>query len=352
MVILDTPLTGIEPGTPLRATKIKAQESQGSNVNAIDKNGDLNALVWKEPQKPYYTTIGAPDLVLEEKPNIVQNRYSANAIYEWNIDRQSEYNILSVLQQMMMVSNAYKTQTRLSDPAIAHMLIAGQYKDTFLTRVMSREDCNQPFWKEKFLAGLPTLLGEQVRNEIKSINYGQIPYKELSYGELISFIMESSSASSIKKTTDKDKGKSNSPFKCFKCGKTGHTQRYCYLSKKIHQLEIDDDIKDQVCNLLIESSDSETDFSSASEESLQADELDWSSDEKSINVLTRDQEFLLGIADQIQNPLLRTQYLEKLNQGTLEGTWISPGSTRLTMAPPPGAKNIIIRICLQKNDSA
>ncbi|PKI53740.1 hypothetical protein CRG98_025870 [Punica granatum] len=27
-----------------------------------------------------------------------------------------------------------------------------QYKDTFLTRVMSREDCNQPFWKEKFLA--------------------------------------------------------------------------------------------------------------------------------------------------------------------------------------------------------
>ncbi|PKI58299.1 hypothetical protein CRG98_021305 [Punica granatum] len=173
---------------------------------------------------------------------------------------------------MTMVSNAYKTQTRLSDPAIAHMLIAGftgqlkgwwdnylspflqneiltsvktdetgeiiwdennddipdavatlvfaisqhfvgdpshlkdknlellsnlkckrlsdfrQYKDTFLTRVMSREDCNQPFWKEKFLAGLPTLLGEQVRNEIKSINHGQIPYKELSYGELISFI--------------------------------------------------------------------------------------------------------------------------------------------------------------------
>ncbi|PKI75105.1 hypothetical protein CRG98_004440 [Punica granatum] len=49
------------------------------------------------------------------------------------------------------------------------------------------------------------------------------------------------------------------------------------------------------------------------------DELDWSSDEKSINVLTKDQEFLLEIADQIQNPLLRKQYLKKLKHGTLEG---------------------------------
>ncbi|PKI71450.1 hypothetical protein CRG98_008123 [Punica granatum] len=242
---------------------------------------------------------------------------------------------------MTMVSNAYKTQTRLSDPAIAHMLIARftgqlkgwwdnylspfqqneiltsvktdesdeiiwdannedipdavatlvfaisqhfvgdpshlkdknlellsnlkykrlsdfrQYKDTFLTRVMSREDCNQPFWKEKFLAGLPTLLGEQVRNEIKSINHGQIPYKELSYGELISFIHKEESSSN-------------------------------------------------------------------DEEGLQMDELNWSSDEKSINVLTKDQEFLLEIADQIQNPLLRKQYLEKLKQGNLDGETKTP----------------------------
>jgi len=37
------------------------------------------------------------------------------------------------------------------------------YKHTFLTRVMLREDSNQPFWKEKFLASLPILLGEKVR---------------------------------------------------------------------------------------------------------------------------------------------------------------------------------------------
>ncbi|PKI54858.1 hypothetical protein CRG98_024741 [Punica granatum] len=228
MVIPDTPLSGIEPGTPLRATKILARESQGSNFNAIHNYGDLNTLVWKEPQKPYYTTISAPDLVLEEKSNIVQNRYSANAIYEWNIDGQSEYYILSVLQQMTMVSNAYKTQTRLSDPAIAHMLIAG-----FTGQLKG--------WWDNYL----------------------------------------------------------SPFQ----------QNEILTSVKTDESE---------------SSDSETDYSSASKESLQADELDWSSDGKSINVLTRDQEFLIGIADQIQNPLLRKQYLEKLQQGTLEGEIKTP----------------------------
>jgi hypothetical protein len=35
------------------------------------------------------------------------------------------------------------------------------YKNTFLTRVMLREDSNQAFWKEKFLAGLPILLEEK-----------------------------------------------------------------------------------------------------------------------------------------------------------------------------------------------
>ncbi|MFQ6654521.1 hypothetical protein Gotur_025472 [Gossypium turneri] len=40
----------------------------------------------------------------------------------------SEYNILSLLQQMTMVSNVYKTQNQnglISDHAIANLLVAG-----------------------------------------------------------------------------------------------------------------------------------------------------------------------------------------------------------------------------------
>ncbi|QHN79036.1 uncharacterized protein DS421_19g666610 [Arachis hypogaea] len=63
------------------------------------------------------------------------------------------------------------------------------YKDTFLTRVYTREDSQQPFWKEKFLAGLPKFLEDKVRDKIRSLTLdGIIPYDELSYGQLISFI--------------------------------------------------------------------------------------------------------------------------------------------------------------------
>jgi len=62
------------------------------------------------------------------------------------------------------------------------------YKNTFLTRVMLREDSNQPFWKEKFLAGLPILVGEKARNKIKdTFTTKTIPYDQLTYGELVSF---------------------------------------------------------------------------------------------------------------------------------------------------------------------
>ncbi|XP_029152802.1 uncharacterized protein [Arachis hypogaea] len=65
------------------------------------------------------------------------------------------------------------------------------YKDTFLTRVYTREDSQQPFWKEKFLAGLPKSLGDKVRDKIRSLTPdGIIPYDELSYGQLISFIQK------------------------------------------------------------------------------------------------------------------------------------------------------------------
>ena len=36
------------------------------------------------------------------------------------------------------------------------------YEDVFTTRVMHRSDCNSPFWKEKFINGLPRLFGEKV----------------------------------------------------------------------------------------------------------------------------------------------------------------------------------------------
>ena len=64
------------------------------------------------------------------------------------------------------------------------------YKTTFLTRLILREDLNQDFWKEKFLARLPYFLGEKVTNNIKQHFENPIPYNKLTYGQLVSIIQK------------------------------------------------------------------------------------------------------------------------------------------------------------------
>ena len=61
------------------------------------------------------------------------------------------------------------------------------YEDVFTTRVMHRSDCNSPFWKEKFINGLPRLFGEKVK-ETLSTPLGVIDYDNLTYGDIFSTI--------------------------------------------------------------------------------------------------------------------------------------------------------------------
>ena len=61
------------------------------------------------------------------------------------------------------------------------------YKDVFTTRVMHRSDCNPPFWKEKFINGLPRLFGEKVKETLNT-PLGVIDYDNLTYGDISSTI--------------------------------------------------------------------------------------------------------------------------------------------------------------------
>lgn len=249
--------------------------------------GPKEKLCIHQNQRPCYPRPTLPDMGPEEKPFIHQNQYSAqekpfthrnqystHAIYEWNIDGLTEYNILNVLQKMTMISMAYKTKGGASDHAIAQVLVAGftgqlrgwwdyylddldrhqilfaikktadgqpikdddgsnmqdavatlvstiakhfigdpskfrdktseiltnlkckklqdfkWYKDVFLTNIFTRDDCNKPFWKEKFLAGLPIVFSEKIRTKLRNQNNGRIPYDKLTYGDLVNIINE------------------------------------------------------------------------------------------------------------------------------------------------------------------
>nr|KYP37212.1 hypothetical protein KK1_041602 [Cajanus cajan] len=76
------------------------------------------------------------NLAIEDR-DLNNNSFNANNVYEWNIDGKSEYNF-------------------------------------------TREDSQQPFWTEKFLAGLPRSLGDKVRDKIRALTPDNIiPYDHL-----------------------------------------------------------------------------------------------------------------------------------------------------------------------------
>ncbi|QHO38766.1 uncharacterized protein DS421_4g123240 [Arachis hypogaea] len=241
--IPETPTNSGESTSRIQTRSSKAINALGkdSNESSSDQsdNSDKSSLKvspimtnsitkWKGLTKPSaygYNRISAPNLALEER-ELGFVSFNANNVYEWNIDGKTEYNIMSMLQHMIMVGTAYQAAHETSEEAIANVIVSGfsgqlkgwwdnylsdvqkqsifsaikvndqnkpiigdngkptpdaintliftiashfigdpslwkdrsaefrWYKDTFLTRVYTREDRQQPFWKEKFLAGL------------------------------------------------------------------------------------------------------------------------------------------------------------------------------------------------------
>ncbi|KAM3198755.1 hypothetical protein P3L10_034506 [Capsicum annuum] len=189
------------------------------------------------------------------------------------------------------------------------------YKDTFLVKVMIRPDCNNDFWKERFISGLPPLFADKVQTKLKDRFEGQIPYNILTYGDLVSFItttgIELCTDLKLKQQlkqnskyglttfchdygfTDLNDGKkhkkmpsrhhkrsypkrktsykeSNKPRRksrrksvtkskdtCWTCGKTGHRAKDCKSSKKkkINLLDLPNDTKEKLFSIMEDSSE-------------------------------------------------------------------------------------------------
>lgn len=62
------------------------------------------------------------------------------------------------------------------------------YNNNYLVKDFSRSDCKEAYWKERFIAGLPKLFAERVRQKLRESFNNQIPYQNLTYGDLINYI--------------------------------------------------------------------------------------------------------------------------------------------------------------------
>ena len=61
------------------------------------------------------------------------------------------------------------------------------YQDVFTSRVMLRKDCHKPYWKEKFINGLPLIFAHKVKQELMGKN-DSIDYDNITYGDIFSII--------------------------------------------------------------------------------------------------------------------------------------------------------------------
>ncbi|KAL5176952.1 polyprotein [Glycine soja] len=122
-------------------------EDSDNNSEQVSKEGSVSEKVinpintkhWKTPSKLYYQRPTTPDLLLEEKGKNSFKSFSANNIYEWNIDAQTEYNIMNTLQHMTMVATRYQMSHECLEKTIVDILVAGfsgqlkRWWDNYLT---------------------------------------------------------------------------------------------------------------------------------------------------------------------------------------------------------------------------
>ncbi|KAK9756670.1 hypothetical protein RND81_01G113700 [Saponaria officinalis] len=65
------------------------------------------------------------------------------------------------------------------------------YKDIFLTYVLRRPDCNEGFWMEKFVSGLPKYFSQRIFRKLKeSFANEVIAWQTLTYGQLFAFVKQ------------------------------------------------------------------------------------------------------------------------------------------------------------------
>ncbi|KAL6326933.1 hypothetical protein AAG906_012540 [Vitis piasezkii] len=233
---LVAPLT-VQPHKRINMVKgdISSEEEADELIKMFEEphNQDINNLEAFKTRN-YYPRPTFPDMQFEERNQYTQASYTSGTIYEWNIDGMTEYNILTKLQEMTMVSTAYKLNNRRrimrSSTIVAFGF--GRFKgwwDNYLTiddknsilkayrinensEVVKDEDgqdiedavATLIYSISKHFIGDPAKIKDKTADLLTNLKCpklhdfrwykertkynGQIPYDKLTYGEIISIV--------------------------------------------------------------------------------------------------------------------------------------------------------------------
>ncbi|GAV58055.1 LOW QUALITY PROTEIN: hypothetical protein CFOL_v3_01591, partial [Cephalotus follicularis] len=126
LIIPETPSPSTpqkEPKNKMQINVIQEEDETSSNDSTKEITNQLSA-VKTRPLTPYYHIPTYSDLQIEERGKFVQASCQSGTIYEWNLDCMNEYHIINKLQEMTMISNAYKIKNAF-DKVVTNILITG-----------------------------------------------------------------------------------------------------------------------------------------------------------------------------------------------------------------------------------
>ncbi|XP_070010100.1 uncharacterized protein [Nicotiana sylvestris] len=136
-------------------------------------------------------------------------------------------------------------------------------------KVMELPESNSTHWKSKFIDGLPPLFAERIRKFTIDIPSKKKKSHKKDFKRKKGPPEKRQEKSQRRKVFHKArKGfiKSKNPHAYYKCGRVGHYAKDCKIKDKIKELDLDDQIKDSLCKILLNSSPeiSDTDEGSSS----------------------------------------------------------------------------------------
>ncbi|PIN17624.1 hypothetical protein CDL12_09714 [Handroanthus impetiginosus] len=258
---------------------------------------------------------------------IQQNIYTN--MFEWNIDRMSEYQIKTIIKYMLMYASAAKLKGNTNE-VISKAIITG-----FTGQL---QGCKDPVTNENKADAVNTLIYTIVSHFIRTDEL----QSDRTLEQLINLRCPTISYFYWYRYTffsKKNKRKKKKTLTCRRCGQIGHYANRYEVKKKIESLDIDEGFKKSFCKILFneeeedifvnicsyEESDNNSHSDKKCGEFCECDKCLEKGFGLSINVLTKEESFILNLIDQIKTKAKASEEINFLSSEKIhkEFKWVN-----------------------------